>query len=697
MRFCLVAIIFMLAAFKVASQCTASISNFPHTQDFEASTGGWTTGGSASDWAYGTPNKLFISGAASGAKCWVVGTLVSNSYAGGENSWLMSPCYDFTNLSAPLVQFKVFWDTERRWDGASMDYSLDGGNTWIRAGAVVDSSACYTMNWFNFSTINNVGEGWSGTVKPTIGNCLGGGGMNQWVDARHQFLNLAGKPSVRFRFTFTAGTTCNNYDGFGVDDFTVSNTPTPFADFEYFCEVNNAISFANKSFICGGTYLWNFGDALSGSSNTSTAKDPQHTFSSPGTYTISLVAPTNPAGQSFTTTKQVVILGVSAAKVSNITCYNASTGSITASGSGSTGAYTYSWNTTPPRQGATVNNLAAGTYIVTVNGGTACPASASITLVNPAPLSHAVAITDASCGRPNGSATINEAGGTAPYTNVWTPAVGAGATASNLAAGNYVVDVKDANRCADSIHISIQNINGLQLAIDTVKNVSCFGGTDGAASIIASGGIGGYTYQWTPAGGSAATAASLNAGTYTVTVTDGGGCTGAKTMTITQPPKLTISLGNDAVICPGTKLVLDPGNFATYRWQDNSVSPSFEVKGAGKYWVEVANSSGCIAADTISVTTECNDIVFPTVFTPNGDNKNDLFKPLGTLSEVRDYRLSIYNRWGQLVFASGSPYQGWNGRLKGVEIGTGAFTWIAEFSFNNQPRKLMKGVVVILK
>ncbi|NJP64696.1 hypothetical protein HCG53_30235, partial [Pseudomonas brassicacearum] len=84
-------------------------------------------------------------------------------------------------------------------------------------------------------------------------------------------------------------------------------------------------------------------------------------------------------------------------------------------------------------------------------------------------------------------------------------------------------------------------------------NVACFGGNTGSATVTASGGTGGYTYSWAPAGGTAATAAGLVAGTYTVTVTDSNLCQTTQNFTITEPAAaLTATAGGSTnVSCNG--------------------------------------------------------------------------------------------------------------------------------------------------
>jgi gliding motility-associated-like protein len=696
MRVFLLLILILMFAGSFA-QCPAVINTFPHVQDFETSDGNWAAGGTASDWSYGTPAKPIISGAASGTKAWMAGGLSGSAYANGENSWLISTCYDLSSLTAPMVRFKVFWETERRWDGASMDYSTDGGNTWTRAGSVNDSTDCTTSNWFNFPSINNVGEGWSGTVKQTSGSCIGGGGIGQWVTAQHQFLNLAGKPSVRFRFTFTAGTTCNNFDGFAIDDFSVLNTPPPSADFNFTCSGNQTVAF-NSIYNCPVAYEWNFGDPGSATYNIAYNKNPTHTFSAAGSYPVTLKV-TDQSGQVIQSTTNVTVLGATAIVTSPISCHDVSDGALNASGAGlpAGGVYAFEWNTSPPKQTSAITNRPAGNYTVTVSSANTCAATATVTLINPGILLHTVSINHETCNQKNGTATIHQSGGTAPYRFTWNPTGSNTDSSSGLIAGNYTVYIIDAHQCTDTAKFAVLNINNIQLHIDTVVNISCTGRKDGRISVSGSGGVNGFTYTWTPAVARGSNAYNLPPGNYNVVVTDGGGCSASATIPIVEPPVFTISLGDDLVICKDANLPISPGAYAKYSWQDSSNASSFFINKAGKYWVRVESANGCIAADTINVIEDCHDIVFPSAFTPNGDRKNDVFRPLGTLTAMSDYRFSIFNRWGQLVYQTTNSHDGWNGKFNGVNAPAATYIWVAEFSFNHQPRRLLKGSIVLIR
>ncbi|WP_180856400.1 SprB repeat-containing protein, partial [Flavobacterium panici] len=123
-----------------------------------------------------------------------------------------------------------------------------------------------------------------------------------------------------------------------------------------------------------------------------------------------------------------------------------------------------------------------------------------------------------------GSASVAVSGGTSAYTYSWSPSGGTAATATGLTAGTYTVTVTDANSCQITQSFTITEPAALTASPVAQTNIACFGGNTGSATISATGGTGGYTYSWSPSGGTAATATGLTAGTYTVTVTDSNLC-----------------------------------------------------------------------------------------------------------------------------------------------------------------------------
>lgn len=120
---------------------------------------------------------------------------------------------------------------------------------------------------------------------------------------------------------------------------------------------------------------------------------------------------------------------------------------------------------------------------------------------------------------------------------------------------------------------------------------------------------------------------------------------------------------------------------------------------SGIYFVRVTANGACPAIDTVLIVPDnnCGEIRFPSGFTPNRDGKNDGFGVLGGLGSIVSYRLSVYNRWGQVVFTTTDPAQRWNGTVKGVTADPGIYVWTADFTLRNAPARSEKGTVVLIR
>ncbi len=607
--------------FSYAQPCAGSISTFPYNEGYESTDGNWLAGGTVSDWAWGTPAKTVINIAGGGNKSWMVGGLTGSSYNNGENSWLMSPCFDFSSLLYPQISFKIFWETERRFDGASFQYSIDGGANWTYLGTINSNSNCEGENWFNTTGItylNNAVGGWSGNIQPNNGSCLGGSGSGGWLAAKHSLSMIAGQSNVRFRFTFGAGTTCNAYDGFAIDEIRIAEAPANQLAITSSCINANNVSFTSTA-VCATGYSWDFGDPSSGTSNNSNAANPNHFYAIPGTYTATLTTSFT-SGPPVTASKEVVIIGLWPLLTWPGRCNGIADATLSVTATGSNTAYFYYWDTSPPQTTSSISNVGAGTYSLTVSSSNACSNFTMYILETLIPLRINPVITDAVCSANNGSITTNVTGGKTPYQLLWSTGAGS-ASIQNLAVGNYSVSVTDAAGC----NTSSGNL--------VVKN---------------------------------------------------------------QVNSVPVNLGADFSICTGQTAVLNPGNFTSYQWQDNSTNPTYVVSAAGTYFVKITNAAGCSGSDTVKVTVDCTDIYFPDAFTPNNDTYNDGFGPLGNLSAVKYYTLSVYNRYGQRIFMSNDPFKKWDGKYKEDKPNTGTFVWMADYLFNGK-KQFRKGILTLIR
>ena len=250
-----------------------------------------------------------------------------------------------------------------------MQFSINNGATWSNIGNANDPSDCYNKNWFNSSNITNLGglasptHGWSGNLQNSAGGCLGGNGSGQWVEASHCLGFLAGKSTVKFRFVFGSGTTCNNYDGIAFDQLFIGEIQDPTYDFNITCSTNGNVVFDATSSDCPSTYSWNFDDPNS-SSNNGNGVSVNHVFSGAGQFDVELTI-NYPCIGTRTMTKQVIIPDLNVV-TTDVTCMDDTNGTATA---------TVSLVNNPIIKwlpngviGSSINNLGPGQYSVTLIG-----------------------------------------------------------------------------------------------------------------------------------------------------------------------------------------------------------------------------------------------------------------------------------------------------------------------------------------
>ena len=687
-------LLLLVISYYSQAQCGTVISTFPYTEDFETAPA-WTTGGTNNDWAWGSPTHPFINSAGSGTKCWSTGGLTGSFYRYSELAWIMSPCFDFSNLNYPWISFKIFWEDEWKYDGLVLQYSLNGGTTWTNVGAYGDAVNCLNDNWYDYNNITwltsaNPKNGWTGRRGATVGSCQGGNGSLGWVNAKHCLSALANKPSVRFRFLFGAGTTCNDYDGIAVDDILIDNAPPNAANFTYACAGANTVNFTNTSAMCPTGYVWNFGDGTA----TSNATSPSHIYALGGTYNVTLTA-SGPCNAPSTIVIPVSVLGVTT-NITNVSCTGSSSPTITANATGTSGTISYSWSPGGATT-ATITGLSTGTYTVTVTASGSCSASATATIAPGGALSTSTTITSVSCfGGNDGTATVTANGGSSPYTYSWAGG-SSSPTYTGLTAGTYTATVTDMNGCTGSSTATVTQPTTPITFTASSSPITCYGGSNGSASVVVSGGNSPYTYLWS--GGSTSSSISgAPAGTYIVAVTDNNNCTKKDTIHITEPINPSDSIHLATTFCEGDAeitLHLQP-NLGSYSWfagtdtsgivlsTVDSLVVHYPVAGS-VYTIVIHNSlSSCPLLLTYSLIYSPplnlpNYIVKSNVFTPDGDGKNDKFD-LNQFAFVKDFHIEIYNRWGLKVFESNDLSNQWDGKINGSAAAEGVYFWIANYT-----------------
>jgi len=370
-------------------------------------------------------------------------------------------------------------------------------------------------------------------------------------------------------------------------------------------------------------------------------------------------------------------LAASIISQTNLTCYGGSNGSATVSASGGTGPYTFSW---APSGGnnATANGLLNGNYSCNITDAVGVTVTKIITITQPtALLASALSQTNVSCnGGSNGSARVTVSGGTPSYTFNWTPGnpTGDGSSiVSGLSAGTWTCNITDANSCTTTRSFTITQPTALVTSVASQTNVSCYGGSNGTASISVSGGTTAYSYDWTPgnpSGDGTAAVTGLSAGVYTCTITDANSCTTTRSFTITQPTALVTSVASQTnVSCyggsNGTASISVSGGTTAYSYDWTPGNPSGDgtaaVTGlsAGVYTCTITDANSCTTNGSFTITE-------PPI--PPAPTASVTAQPSCTISTGT---IKVSSSTSSLTFSiDGSNYINTNGIFTGVIAGT---------------------------
>ena len=353
---------------------------------------------------------------------------------------------------------------------------------------------------------------------------------------------------------------------------------------------------------------------------------------SAGSYTCTVSdANSCVATKTFVCTQSSALV-VTPSSQTNISCFGGSNGaaSINAA-SGGTGGYTYNWTPGNPTGDGTVSvtGLTAGSYTCTVTDANACVATKSFTCTQtPALVVTPASQTNISCnGGSNGAASINNAtGGAGGYTYNWTPGNPTGdgtVSVTGLTAGTWTLVVTDQNSCTQTQIFNITQPSAISATPASQTNISCFGGSNGAATVIANGGTPGYTYSWSPSGGTGATATGLSAGSYTCSVTDANSCVATRVFTCTQTPALIATAASQTNIsCFGgsngaASINAASGGAGGYSYDWTPGTPTgdgtISVTGltAGTWTCTVTDLNACAATQSFNITEPSVLVVTP--------------------------------------------------------------------------------------
>jgi hypothetical protein len=305
-------------------------------------------------------------------------------------------------------------------------------------------------------------------------------------------------------------------------------------------------------------------------------------------------------------------------------CNGQNNGSVTSTATGASVNATYLWSSSSSAANGTggigIANAFAGTYTLTVTDGGCAATSNTITLHDPLKITSTVSSPNVggynvTCyGAKTGDIDLTVTGGATPYTYLWSN----GATTEDLskvAAGTYTVNILDANKCPAANNITLTQPDGALDASGLVTQITCIN-PKALIDLSVVGGVKEYTYLWNN-GATTSTISNLDAGTYSVAITDAVGCQLGKAFTVNKPAPLAVSLSASQ-----STIFLTYGNQSTilhakvnggtqpyhYAWSPihdpfttdrSNVSESPKV--TTDYTVKVSDSAGCTTTASIQI------------------------------------------------------------------------------------------------
>jgi gliding motility-associated-like protein len=345
----------------------------------------------------------------------------------------------------------------------------------------------------------------------------------------------------------------------------------------------------------------------------------------PGTYTVTFSDANQCSGSNSVVVGNIAGPSVSITATTPVTCNGQSDGTITATGSGGTGAYTYSWAVSSPQTTPTASGLPAGTYTVTMSDNAGCSATANGIITEPTAVSVTASNDVTICTGASTTLNATASGGNGtPYAYTWTPGTGLSSTAIQSPTANptttttYTVAAADYKGCISSIDYVIVTVNPpLAVSANTDATI-CVGSSIGIAAAGSGGNGGPYTITWSPASGlSSATGSNVTASpstttTYTATASDGCTTTAATDIVIitVNPLPVVQFTPVSSTGCYPLPVVFNntTPNSTSCSWtfgdgtsDATTCSPSHEYPDPGVYDVSltVTDVAGCVNTSTI--------------------------------------------------------------------------------------------------
>lgn len=380
--------------------------------------------------------------------------------------------------------------------------------------------------------------------------------------------------------------------------------------------------------------------------------------------------------------------------LTNPSCGN-NDGSIVFATTGSLGPFGFSIdNGTTVSPDSNFIGLPSGTYNLLISDAGGCVKDSLITLNDVGSTSGTVNIVDLICyGEDNGRIILSPTGGTAPYTYD----IGNGpqntTVFNDLLAGTYNITISDNLGCTFDTVVTLQQPPAIDISL-VISDPTCYNTCDASVVATVSGGTiaNDPIYKWSgilsSQTGNSVTDVCIN--NYTLTITDDNGCKKDTVITFVAPADLysnfSASPQPTTMFNPDITLSEESINGNSFKWYvdsllvgiGNEYTHTYPSDSAGTYntCLVIEDALGCTDSICKEVIIDEDFIVFlPNTFTPDGDGDNDFFYPKGLGLNLIEYDLLIFDRWGTLIWTSGSSNDKWDGTHKGIECQDGVYLW----------------------
>lgn len=219
---------------------------------------------------------------------------------------------------------------------------------------------------------------------------------------------------------------------------------------------------------------------------------------------------------------------------------------------------------------------------------------------------------------------------------------------------------------------------------------------------------GSYTFLWTQPNGFTTSAPEINIGaadpnhegTYQLIITNTNSCKDTADMNLTVYALPGSAFTTDIIFFDLPDTLFAAAGYQSYLWSTGDIYQSIMVHDTGYYSVVITDGNNCQSESTIFVNTKDQKKFFyelPNAFTPNGDGLNDVFRPFTDFELITKFSLSIFNRWGQMIYNTNDPVKGWDGKVNGLDALKGPYGWTLVYSNYQKSNVKSKGIVWLIR